>query len=151
VAAGLVAARDDQGAAAGDEPDRAFEDAQLGRVDQVVLEVDRQQRGLDSGEGGGGGVVRGGLQGGEGGSCVHRGQGARDGLVEGPVGGLAGGCLLLALDGVAGHQEQHLGGGAEARGLLGVVAAEPGGVAADRVDDHPPPCAVAAGDLGRQR
>ncbi len=47
VAAGRVARRDHHRAAAPDAHDRPLQDAQLGRVDLVVGEVDRQQRGRD--------------------------------------------------------------------------------------------------------
>src|ERR1041384_1754763 len=59
-----------------------------------------------------------------------------------------GGGFAVADEGIAAHEEEQLGGEAEAAGLVRGLGVVPLGVGADHLADHMSPHAVAAGNLG---
>jgi hypothetical protein len=150
VAARALARREEDEPAARDAPDLALGDAQLRRVDEVVGGVHRDERSGDARERRPGVVVARRLQRVE---HVVRVGGLHEPCDVGVEGLVRRGerrRLLLPQRGVRAHEPQHLRRGPQGRRLLGVVAAAPRRIAADRVGDDAPPGAVPAGDLRRE-
>src|SRR5690348_1538453 len=151
VAVGVFAGGDQDVFGLGDLFYFAFGDAEVGGIDEVVGGIDPHDRRLDFGELGGGIVIprRGDLIEDVVGVEVFEAGGV--GVFQIVVDGVAGGHLLLHLDGgAAGNQEEIQPTAESLAGLFGVVAIFPVGIAGNGVHGHFAPEAVASSDLNGQ-
>ena len=137
-------------AAARDAAYLVLENAELGRVDQIVGEVHREERRANRLEPRAGVVVLRRLERIEHVVRVVLLHVFGDERLERFVGSRESRPRELTLDGIAPEKEQRLCRGAEARRLRLVVATFPRRIVANRVDDDAPPHPVSPRDLGRK-
>src|SRR6202011_6396447 len=149
MAARLVAKRNNNGTTMWHALYLAVEDAELRRIDQIISGIDRDEGRPNFFKVRSGIIIVRSLQRVEHIVCVIRLHNLLHEFVEDFIRFRECRRFLSSQDWIAAHEPEHLRGGAQARWVRLVVAAVPGRIVANGIDDYAAPGAVASGNLRR--
>jgi len=148
MATGAVSHRQHKGFAVGHTFDLLFQDPQLGWINQVVSEVDREQSCLNFFEIGSGIIITRSFESVKDVVGIGRLNEVGDEAIEQLIGLLQSGSLSVPLEGIAAHEIEHFRGDAKPVGLDLVMAVLPAWVGANGVDDYAAPDSISTRDFG---